>query len=146
MTTFNKNGVPVVFTRSDSAGGSVRGSNLSIKEEQKFFKKGRFAVVEINGQIIIKEGVCATAVIARAMNGDYPHILHWPELNEHGRIIVRKNGHDPNLVAVISDSEGNLHLKRGEDAEVIFAGKLPAGCELEFIPPKKAKELKVSIN
>lgn len=142
MTTFNRNGIPVVFTRSDSAGASVRGSKLSIKEEQNFFKKGRFAIVEIDGQIVIKNGVCATAVIAKAMNGEYQHILHWPELNQDGRIIVRKNGHDPHLVAVISDSYGNLQLKKGKDAEAIFAGKIPTGCEVEFIPPQKAKELK----
>jgi len=139
---FNRNGVPVVFTRSDSAGSSVRGSNLSIKEEQKFFKKGRFAVVEINGQIVLKEGICATSVIAMAMNGDYQHTLHWPELNDNGSIIVRKNGHDPNCIAVISDREGTLHLKKGEDAKEIFAGKIPAACKVEFIPPQKAKELR----
>jgi hypothetical protein len=137
----NKNGVPVVFTNIDHIGNIPRKDTVSMRDGKDFLKKN-FAVVEINGKIVIKDGICATAIIAKAMNGTYQHILHWPELNEHGNMIVRKNGHDPNCLAVISDIDGNLHLKKGEDAKTIFEGNIPEGFQVEFIPPKKAKKIK----
>lgn len=143
MSKFNKNGAPVVFINNNYVGLPVSKDHLSLRDKKKLSKKESVAIVEIKGEIKLKRGICATAIIIKAKNGEYKHTLHWPELNEHGEIAVRKNGHDPNCIAVISDMRGNLHIKKGEEAKAILAGwSLEAGLELEFIPPVKLKQLK----
>jgi len=136
---FKQNGVPVVFTSRESV-VSTKPVGLSPKQQQRFSKKAEIVVVEIDGKITIKEGICAKAIIALEMNGEYKHKLHWPEIKD-GKFI-RKNGYDPHCIAVVSNSRGRLLVKKGEAAKEIFEGKLPKSYTVEFIPPSKLKQLK----
>lgn len=130
---------PAVFTRAQSINGGTKRDGLSPKQTQNQLKKADVVVVEIKKKIIIKEGICATAILAKVQANEYRHKLHWPEIKD-GKI-VRKNGYDPNCIAVISNTKGKLLLKKGDAAEKVFAGDLPKNYHVEFIPPPKLKEL-----
>lgn len=132
-------GRPVVFTRQEPL-RNVNQDVVSPRQIAKTARKADVAVIEVDGEIRIKTGICATAIILKAMNEEYQHKLHWPVVEE-GKM-VRKNGYNPDLVLVLSDSEGNLSLKKGEEVELIITGEVPEGFEVEFIPPKLMKKIK----
>ena len=132
-------GRPVVFTRQEPL-RNVNQDAVSPRQIAKMARKVDIAVIEVNGEIRIKQGICATAIILKARNEEYQNILHWPVI-EDGKM-VRKNGYDPDLIVVLSDSYRNRSLKKGDDVEGIITGEIPEGFEVEFIPPKLMKKFK----
>lgn len=113
--------------------------NLSISQRRKL----RFDTVVIEDSMIkIVSGIHATAILTKEICGEYHNKIHWPEIR-NGKIVQKKNGHDPNLVAVLSDKDGNLSLHKGEDALLIIDGNVPEGFEIEFIPPQRIKKNKL---
>lgn len=140
MANLNQGGRPAVFTRGSMAGVTGKMAALSPLQEKK--QKFDTIVIERGGIIIVKRGICATSILTKALCGDYPHTIHWPELSKYGKPLTRNNGHDPNLFAVISDANSKLFLYRGDEAEEIIAGKIPEGYDLEFIPPQKKTKKK----
>lgn len=112
---------------------------LSISQRRKL----RFdtVVIEEDERIKIISGIHATAILAKEICGEYHNKIHWPEL-KNGKVVQKKNGYDPHLLAVLSDKEGNLSVKKGGDALPIIDGNVPEGFEVEFIPPQRKKKEK----
>lgn len=110
--------------------------NLSISQRKRL----RFDTVVIEEDSIIKivSGIHATAILAKEICGEYHNKIHWPEL-KNGKVVQKKNGYDPHLVVVLSDFDGNLSVKKGEDALSIIDGKVPEGFTVEFVPPQRIK-------
>ena len=129
---------PSVFTRVQPI-YNPKAASVSPKQMANRAKSLDLVVIEINGQIKIVQGICATVVILKAQSEEYKHILHWPEI-KNGKI-VKRNGYDPNLVVVLSKGE-KLSILKGHEAENVIAGEVPMGFEVAFIPQQRKKREK----
>lgn len=126
-----------LFTRGSSDAGLVLHSNaLSIREVRHLFFD--VVIIECGGRIEIVEGIRASAILIKAATNEFKGEIHWPILKD-GKVVSKKKTLDYYL-AVLEDEQGNLVLKKQEDAIPIINGIVPEGFSIVFIPPQKKRK------
>lgn len=128
------------FTRgSSSASLGIHPSSFSLRDIKRM--SFETVVTEKTGVISVIEGIRASVILSKVIMGEYDGILHWPKLTKGGVIASRLPGKpDQNIIAVLEDNEGNLVLKKQEEAIPIINGIVPQGYSIFFIPPQKKRK------
>ena len=113
-------GKQTVFTSKQYVAGGTKADRRSPKDHDKVCNntKGDTVVIQKNGVIELKNGIRATAILAKCQNDTYEYDLLWPEINKNKKIHYKKR------IVVIKDSEGELSILEDDN--------MPSGSVIEF--------------